>query len=109
LPDERVVVSWVVVLGGGTLFVVVDCVVVVELGAGFSTTVVHEVRSTAAPARSGVRMISFFIVGVIPSRTIRRRSLWQMYFEQRFSHLLSEEGGSCAPPRDVWSRGFAAI
>jgi hypothetical protein len=110
LPDERVVVSWVVVLGGGTLFVVVDWVVVlVVVGVGFSTTVVHEVRSTAAPARSGVRMISFFIVGVIPSRTIRRRSLWQMYFEQRFSHLLSKEGGSCAPPRDVWSRGFAAI
>jgi hypothetical protein len=100
----------VVLEGIGAFFTVSErVVVVVVVGAGFSTTVVHEVRSTAAPARSGVRMISFFIVGVIPSRTIRRRSLWQMYFEQRFSHLLSEEGGSCAPPRDVWSRGFAAI
>jgi hypothetical protein len=51
----------VVVVGAGTFFtVVVDVEVVV--GAGFSTTVVHEVRSTAAQARSGVRMISFFIV-----------------------------------------------
>jgi S1-C subfamily serine protease len=65
LPDERTVVLSVVVLGGGTLFVVVDWVVVVVLGAGFSTTVVHEVRSTAAHARSGVRMISFFIVGIV--------------------------------------------
>jgi hypothetical protein len=61
------VVCSVVVAGGGTLFVVVDWVVVVVVGAGFSTTVVHEVRSTAATARSGVRMISFFIVGVVPS------------------------------------------
>jgi hypothetical protein len=85
LPDERtVVLSWVVVVdGGGTLFVV-WVVVVVVVGAGFSTTVVHEVRSTAAQARSGVRMISFFIVGVVPSRSIRRRFLGQMYFERRF-------------------------
>jgi hypothetical protein len=82
LPDERTVVSWVVEeVGAGTFFVVVDWVVVVVVGVGFSTTVVHEVRSTAAPMRSGVRMISFFIVGVVPSRTIRRRSLCQMYFE----------------------------
>jgi membrane-anchored protein YejM (alkaline phosphatase superfamily) len=72
LPDERTVVLSVVVLGGGTFFVVVVEVVVV-VGAGFSTTVVHEVRSTAAHARSGVRMISFFIVGIVPSRSIRRR------------------------------------
>ena len=39
-----------------------ECVVVVVVvGAGFSTTVVHEVRSTAATASSGVRIISFFI------------------------------------------------
>jgi hypothetical protein len=81
LPDERVVVSWIVVLGGGTFFVVVDVVVLVVVGVGFSTTVVHEVRSTTAPARNGVRMISFFIVGVVPSSSIRRRSLCQMYFE----------------------------
>ena len=40
-------------------------VVVVVVGAGFSTTVVHEVRSMAATASSGVRMISFFIVEVV--------------------------------------------
>jgi hypothetical protein len=85
LPEERTVVSWVVVLlGGGTLFVVVVCVVLVVVGTGFSTTVVHEVRSTAATARSGVRIISFFIVEVVPSKTIRRRFLCQMYFRRRF-------------------------
>jgi hypothetical protein len=42
--------------------VVVDVVVVV--GVGFSTTVVHELRAKAT-ARSGVRMISFFIVGMV--------------------------------------------
>ena len=46
---------------------VVCVVVVVVVGAGFSTTVVHEVRSTAAAASSGVRMMSFFIVGIVPS------------------------------------------
>jgi hypothetical protein len=45
------------------LVVVVDVVVVV---GGFSTTVVQEVR-TKATARSGMRMISFFIVGDVPS------------------------------------------
>jgi hypothetical protein len=43
------------------LFRTVDCVVVVVVGVGFSTTVVHEFRSMAT-ARSGMRMISFFIV-----------------------------------------------
>jgi hypothetical protein len=72
------------VLGAGTLFVVVVCVVLVVVGAGFSTTVVHEVKSTAAAAISGVTIISFFIVGVVPSKTIRHRSLSQMYFRRRF-------------------------
>ena len=49
---------------GAVLFFVVDVVVVVVAGAGFSTTVVHEV-SARATARSGVRMISFFIVGIV--------------------------------------------
>ena len=49
---------------GAVLFFVVDVVVVVLVGAGFSTTVVHEVRARAT-ARSGVRMISFFIVEVV--------------------------------------------
>jgi hypothetical protein len=62
LPDERIVVSCVVV--GVTAFFVVEVVVVVVVGAGFSTTVVHEVSITAT-ARSGVRMISFFIVGIV--------------------------------------------
>jgi hypothetical protein len=69
----------------GALLIVSEVVVVVVVGAGFSTTVVHEVRSTEATARSGVRIISFFIVEVVPSRTNRCRSLGQMYFERRFS------------------------
>jgi len=46
------------------LFFIVVVDVVVVVGAGFSTTVVHEVRAKAT-ARSGVRMISFFIVGMV--------------------------------------------
>jgi hypothetical protein len=73
-----------VVEEGAGLFVVSECVVVVVLvGAGVSTTVVHEVKSAAANA-SGVRIISFFIVEVVPSRTNRRRFLGQMYFGGRF-------------------------
>jgi hypothetical protein len=49
---------------GTVLFFVVEVVVVVVAGAGFSTTVVHEVRANAT-ARSGVRMISFFIVEMV--------------------------------------------
>jgi hypothetical protein len=56
-----VVVSCVV---GVTLFFVVVVEVVVVVGTGFSTTVVHEFRSMAT-ARSGIRMISFFIVEVV--------------------------------------------
>jgi membrane-anchored protein YejM (alkaline phosphatase superfamily) len=62
LPDERVVV--VSCVTGTVLFFVVDVVVVVLVGTGFSTTVVQEVRARAT-ARSGVRMISFFIVEVV--------------------------------------------
>jgi hypothetical protein len=85
LPDERTVVSCVVVLVGAGLFLTVVCVVLVVVGTGFSTTVVQEVKSAAATARRGVTIISFFIVGVVPSNTIRRRSLGQMYFRPRFS------------------------
>jgi hypothetical protein len=60
-------------------------VVVVVVGAGFSTTVVQDVRSIAETASSGVRIISFFIIEVVPSRTNRRRFLGQMYFRRRFS------------------------
>jgi hypothetical protein len=49
-----------VVLGTVLLLVVVDVVVVVGV-TGFSTTVVHEVKNRAT-ARSGVTIISFFIV-----------------------------------------------
>jgi hypothetical protein len=73
----------------GALLIVSECVVVVVVaGAGFSTTVVHEVRRTAVTASSGVRIISFFIVEVVPSRTNRRRFLGQMYFELKFSGSL---------------------
>ena len=86
----------------GALLIVSECVVVVVVGAGFSTTVVHEVRSTAATARSGVRIISFFIVGVVPSRTNRRRFLGQMYFERRFSDY--EAGTFPSPALEEQSR-----
>jgi hypothetical protein len=62
LPEEWVVV--VSCITGAVLFFVVCVVVVVVVGAGFSTTVVHEVRAKAT-ARSGVRMISFFIFGMV--------------------------------------------
>jgi hypothetical protein len=55
-----VVVCSTVVLGTVLFFTVVDVVLVVT-GTGFSTTVVHDVRAKAT-ARSGIRMISFFIV-----------------------------------------------
>ena len=59
---ERVVV---VSTAGVVLFLTVDCVVVVVVaGTGFSTTVVHEVNRVAN-TKSGMRMISFFIVGVV--------------------------------------------
>jgi hypothetical protein len=69
-----------VVLVGALLTVSEWVVVVVVVGVGFSTTVVHEVRITAT-ASNGVRIISFFIVEVVPSRTNRCRFLGQMYFE----------------------------
>jgi Flp pilus assembly protein protease CpaA len=60
LPVEWVVVCSTEVVGARLTDS--ECVVVVVVvGAGFSTTVVHEVRATAI-ARTGVRMISFFIV-----------------------------------------------
>jgi len=61
---ERVVIVSVV---GTVLFFVVVVEVVVVVGVGFSTTVVQEFRAKAT-AKSGVRMISFFIVGVVPSQ-----------------------------------------
>jgi hypothetical protein len=74
------------VVGAGTVlfWTVVEVVVV---GAGFSTTVVHEFKSMVT-ARSGMRMISFFIVGVVASQTIRHRCLNQMYFGRSFSNFI---------------------
>jgi hypothetical protein len=53
---------------GAVLFLTVVVEVVVVAGTGFSTTVVHEFKSMAT-ARSGITKISFFIVGVVPSKT----------------------------------------
>jgi len=86
-----------VVLVGALLIVSEWVVVVVTAGAGVSTTVVHEVRSAAASA-SGVRIISFFIVEVVPSTRNRRRFLCQMYFERRFLIAFSCRAGSLTPP-----------
>jgi len=61
------------VVAGALLTVSEWVVVVVVVGAGFSTTVVHEVKRTAAAASIGVTIISFFIVEVVPSRTNRHR------------------------------------
>ena len=52
--------TWV--LGTVLFFTVVDVVVVVG-ATGFSTTVVHDVNRMAT-AKSGIRVISFFIVGI---------------------------------------------
>jgi len=74
---------------GAVLLLTVECVVVVVVGAttGFSTTVVQDVKRMAT-AKSGVRMISLFIVGVVFLHwTLRRRCFNQMYFEPRFSKI----------------------
>ena len=66
-PEVVVVVVDVVVSPVGV--VVVVCVVVVVVGVGFSTTVVQDVNRRAT-AKSGMRMISFFIVEIcFPSQT----------------------------------------
>jgi hypothetical protein len=67
----------VVSVAAGVLTRSVWVVVVVAVDGSF-TTVVHEVKATAIASR-GVRMISFFIVRMVPSRTNRRKLLWQMY------------------------------
>jgi hypothetical protein len=48
---------------GTVLFLTVEVVVVVVGATGFSTTVVHEVNKMAT-AKSGMRMICFFIIGI---------------------------------------------
>ena len=78
----------------GTFFIVVDCVVVVVVaGTGFSTTVVQEAR-IAASASSGVRMISFFIVGwscsKLNSTQLTSADVFQVKIFTNFSATLSE-------------------
>lgn len=87
MPDERIVVlSWVVWLIGAR---VVCVVVVVVAGVGFSTTVVHEVNSAVATARSGVRIISFFIVGVVSFMDRSSQVVLPDVFLAKISELIS--------------------
>ena len=89
MPDDRIVVlSCVVVLtGAGAFLTVVDVVVVV--GVGFSTTVVHEVNSAVATARSGVTIISFFIVGVVSFMDRSSQVVLPDVFLAKISKLIS--------------------
>ena len=72
---------------GTVLFFVVVVDVVVVVGTGFSTTVVQEVRAKAT-ARSGVRMISFFIVGVVPSKNPSAQMPQPDVFRAQFFEIL---------------------
>ena len=60
-------------------------VVVVVVGAGVST-VVQEVRVIAAIASSGVMIISFFIVGIVPSKDKSRHVLRADVFGTKILH-----------------------
>jgi hypothetical protein len=95
-----VVLSWVVWLIGAR---VVCVVVVVVAGTGFSTTVVQEVIN-AATARSGVTIISFFIVGVVSFMDRSSQVVLPDVFLAKISKLI--DGGSRAPTRDAekWRR-----
>ena len=68
---------------------VVCVVVVVVAGVGFSTTVVHEVNSAVATARSGVRIISFFIVGVVSFMDRSSQVVLPDVFRAKISELIS--------------------
>ena len=81
-----VVLSWVVWLIGAR---VVCVVVVVVAGTGFSTTVVHEVSSAVATARSGVTIISFFIVGVVSFMDTSAQVPLADVFLAKISQLIS--------------------
>ena len=78
-----VVVSCVL---GTVLFFTVDWVVVVVVGTGFSTTVVHEFKSMPT-ARSGIRMISFFIVGVVSFKDDSPQMPQPDVFRAKFSEI----------------------
>ena len=70
-------------VAGTVLFFIVVVDVVVVVGVGFSTTVVQEV-SAKATAKSGMRMISFFIVGVVPSQNHSAQMLQPDVFRAQF-------------------------
>ena len=80
------------VLAGAFFIVVVVCDVVVVVGTGFSTTVVHEVRSTEATTSNGVIMISFFIVGVVSfkdeSTQVPRPDVFRVKIFRNFESLV---------------------
>jgi len=87
---------------------VVDDVVVVVAGAGVSTTVVHEVKSAVATARSGVTIISFFIVEVVsfmdrsaqvPLADVFRGKISALIFgpvERALRRTMARNGGAAA-------------
>ena len=105
MPDERIVVlSCVVVVAvGAGAFRTVVCVVVVVVGTGFSTTVVHEVNSAVATARSGVTIISFFIVGVVSfmdsSAQVPRPDVFRVQISESFSPLILDARSHFFRPR----------
>lgn len=83
------------VVVAGAFFTVVDCVVVVVVvGAGVSTTVVHEVKSTAAIASKGVRIISFFIVGVVSFKDDSVQAFRPDVFRAKFGPDFRTPGSS---------------
>ncbi len=61
----------VVALVVGCVTAVDSRVVVVDVVAGFSTTVVQDVRTMVATARAGTRMISFFMCVLVVSPSVR--------------------------------------
>ena len=87
------------VVAGTLLTDSVWVVVVVVVGAGVST-VVQEVRVMAAIASSGVRIISFFIVGIVPSKDKSRHVLRADVFGTK---ILHPKRGRISPP-ERWKR-----
>ncbi len=60
-----------VAAGAGWVVVISRLVDVVEVVAGFSTTVVQEVNAMVITARAGTRMMSFFMCKLIGSPSVR--------------------------------------
>ena len=67
-------------LGGGAATVVSRVVVVVVSGS-----LAQETSSMANTENTEVRMISFFIVGIMDSKKVREKSLPQMYESKKFT------------------------